>query len=89
MDETAVHFEDAREQTVEVRGGLTAYLQGGDIGIYKQFKDILDSYIDEWKGSDTVEYTRARKRSRRALVSCVSRCERPGRTLIKKLLTAL
>lgn len=42
-----------------IPGGLTAYLQAGDVGIYKQFKDHFYAYIDEWKNSDRVEYTRA------------------------------
>eukprot|EP00644_Phytophthora_capsici_P008219 jgi/Phyca11/17198/fgenesh1_pg.PHYCAscaffold_26_\ len=51
--------------------GLTAYLQVGDIGIYKPFKDILYNYIDEWKNSDAVEYTRAgNPRPPSAEVSC-------------------
>ncbi|GMF35641.1 unnamed protein product [Phytophthora lilii] len=42
-----------------IPGGLTAYLQAGDIGIYRQFKDRLGALIDTWKNSDRVEYTRA------------------------------
>ena len=42
-----------------IPGGLTPYLQAGDIGIYRQFKDLLCASIDAWKNSDTVEYTRA------------------------------
>jgi hypothetical protein len=42
-----------------IPGGLTPYLQAGDIGIYRQFKDLLCASIDEWKNSDAVEYTRA------------------------------
>ncbi|POM68628.1 Pogo transposable element with KRAB domainlike [Phytophthora palmivora] len=45
-------------QLCVIPGGLTAYLQAGDIGIYKQFKDNLCSLIDDWKNSDRVEYTR-------------------------------
>lgn len=41
-----------------IPGGLTPYLQAGDIGIYRQFKDLLCSSIDAWKRSDAVEYTR-------------------------------
>ena len=41
-----------------IPGGLTPYLQAGDIGIYRQFKDLLCASIDEWKNSDAVEYTR-------------------------------
>ncbi|KAG2790400.1 hypothetical protein PC129_g6870 [Phytophthora cactorum] len=39
-------------------GGLTPYLQAGDIGIYKSFKDLLYMEINTWKESDQVEYTR-------------------------------
>ncbi|KAG3236910.1 hypothetical protein PI124_g18086 [Phytophthora idaei] len=41
-----------------VPGGLTPYLQAGDIGIYKSFKDLLYLEINAWKQSDKVEYTR-------------------------------
>ena len=40
-----------------IPGGMTAYLQAGDISYYKSFKDILNAHIDEWKGGDPVEYT--------------------------------
>ena len=35
------------------------YLQAGDTGIYRQFKDLLCASIDAWKNSAAVEYTRA------------------------------
>jgi hypothetical protein len=41
-----------------VPGGRTPYLQAGDIGIYKSFKDNMGPLIDAWKRSDEVEYTR-------------------------------
>lgn len=41
-----------------VPGGLTPYLQAGDIGVYKSFKDILCEMIDAWKTSSDVQYTR-------------------------------
>lgn len=44
---------------VVIPGGMTPYLQAGDIGIYKEFKDLLSPIIDEWKKSDDIEYTRA------------------------------
>jgi hypothetical protein len=44
---------------VVIPGGMTPYLQAGDIGIYKEFKDKLSPIIDECKRSDHVEYTRA------------------------------
>jgi hypothetical protein len=39
-------------------GLLTPYLQAGDIGIYKVFKDLVSAKINVWKRSDSVEYTR-------------------------------
>ena len=44
---------------VVIPGGLTPYLQAGDIGIYKDFKDRLCRMISFWKNSDAVEYTAA------------------------------
>ncbi|GMF19427.1 unnamed protein product [Phytophthora fragariaefolia] len=41
-----------------IPGGLTPYVQAGDIGIYKSFKDKLSPIIDSWKKSDAVLYTR-------------------------------
>ncbi|KAJ0400827.1 hypothetical protein P43SY_008615 [Pythium insidiosum] len=41
-----------------IPGGLTPYLQAGDIGIYKSFKDKMGPHVDAWKRSDQVEYTR-------------------------------
>lgn len=43
---------------VDVPGGCTPYLQAGDIGIYKSFKDSMAPLINEWKTSDRGEYTR-------------------------------
>ncbi|CEG45513.1 DNA-binding centromere protein B (CENP-B) [Plasmopara halstedii] len=40
-----------------VSGGLTPYLQAGNIGIYKAFKDNLSGLNDQWKHSAAVEYT--------------------------------
>ncbi|ETN19840.1 hypothetical protein PPTG_02976 [Phytophthora nicotianae INRA-310] len=37
---------------VVIPGGLTPYLQAGDVGIYKPFKDNLCKIINEWKHSD-------------------------------------
>jgi hypothetical protein len=42
-----------------VPGGLTPYVQAGDIGIYKVFKDKICSIIDAWKQSGHVEYTKS------------------------------
>jgi hypothetical protein len=41
-----------------IPGGLTPYLQAGEIGIYKEFKGKLGNIINDWKSSDMVEYTR-------------------------------
>ena len=41
-----------------VLGALTAYVQAGDIGIYKSFKDKISPLISGWKTSGTVELTR-------------------------------
>ena len=43
---------------VVIPGGMTPYLQAGDIAIYKAFKDQIGSLINEWKNSNMVEYTR-------------------------------
>eukprot|EP00644_Phytophthora_capsici_P014948 jgi/Phyca11/20524/fgenesh1_pg.PHYCAscaffold_65_\ len=45
-------------QMFVIPGGLTPYVQVGDIGIYKSFKDKLSVTIDEWKSSDRVVYTK-------------------------------
>ena len=44
---------------IAIPGGMTPYLQAGDIGIYKEFKDLLSPIIDAWKKSDSIEYTKA------------------------------
>ncbi|KAG2878556.1 hypothetical protein PC118_g24367 [Phytophthora cactorum] len=41
-------FAKKNVQMLVVPGGLTLYVQAGDIGIYKSFKDKLSSIIDEW-----------------------------------------
>ena len=46
-------------QMFVILGGLTPYVQAGDIGIFKSFKDKLSVIIDEWKSSDRVQYTKA------------------------------
>ena len=51
---------EAREiKMTVIPGGLTPYLQAGDVGIFKSFKDHLSIIIDEWKRSDQVSYTKA------------------------------
>ncbi|KAG2771109.1 hypothetical protein PC129_g7261 [Phytophthora cactorum] len=51
-------FAKKNVQMLVVPGGLTPYVQAGDIGIYKSFKDKLSSITDEWKSSDRAEYTK-------------------------------
>jgi hypothetical protein len=41
-----------------IPGGLTPYVQAGDIGIYKSFKDNLSPLIEAWKKSGSIELTR-------------------------------
>nr|CCA23934.1 conserved hypothetical protein [Albugo laibachii Nc14] len=41
-----------------IPGGLTSYLQAGDIGTYSSLKEKLSSFINSWKSSDKVDYTR-------------------------------
>jgi hypothetical protein len=38
--------------------GLTPYVQAGDLGIFKSFKDKISPIISTWKTSDQVERTR-------------------------------
>lgn len=40
-------------------GGMTSYLEAGDIVCYKPFKDHLSGKIETWKLSDQVRYTYA------------------------------
>ena len=35
-----------------IPGGLTPYLQAGDIGIFKRFKDKISPLIEAWKNSN-------------------------------------
>ena len=32
-------------------------MQAGDLCYYKPFKDVLNTYVEEWKDSPTVQYT--------------------------------
>ena len=52
--------EHCRRRNIElivIPGGLTPYLQAGDIGIFKELKDKISASINLWKNSDNVEYT--------------------------------
>ena len=46
---------------VVVPGEMAPYLQAGDIGIYKAFKDSISVLIDTWANSNEVEYTKGGK----------------------------
>jgi hypothetical protein len=52
------HCANRRIELIVIPGGLTPYLQAGDIGIYRDFKDPISDLIDQWKRSDGVQYTR-------------------------------
>lgn len=43
---------------IVIPGGLTPYLEAGDIGIYRSLKDLISEHINAWKQSDSVEYTK-------------------------------
>ena len=65
-DSCHAHFakvvkEHCRHRNIElivIPGGMTPYLQAGDIKIYRELKDNLSVTINAWKNSDDVEYTR-------------------------------
>ncbi len=44
-----------------VPGGLTPYVQAGDLDIYKSFRDKISSVMAAWKSSDKVKRTASRK----------------------------
>jgi len=43
------HCANHRIELIIIPGGLTPYLQAGDIGIYHDFKDRISDLIDQWK----------------------------------------
>ena len=45
-------------RNVVIPGGMTAYMQAGDLGIYKCFKDKMSAIIAGWKKSGDVERTK-------------------------------
>ncbi len=51
------HCRNRNIEMIVIPGGLTPYLQAGDIGIYREFKDKLSDLIDRWKNSYGVQYT--------------------------------
>jgi hypothetical protein len=52
------HYQNRNMELIVIPGGLTLYLQAGDIEIFCKLKDKIESNIDEWKCSDSVEYTK-------------------------------
>lgn len=52
------HCRQREIKLVVIPGGLTPYLQAGDIGIFREFKDRISSLINIWKHSSEIEYTR-------------------------------
>lgn len=52
------HCRKRNIELIVIPGGMTPYLQAGDIGLFKIFKDQLSSIINTWKYSDSVEHTR-------------------------------
>lgn len=52
------HCHNRNIQLVVIPGGMTPYLQAGDIGIYRELKDHISKIIDAWKKSPQVEYTK-------------------------------
>lgn len=52
------HCQKREILMVVIPGGLTPYLQAGDIGIFKEFKDLVSSHINYWKNSSDVQYTK-------------------------------
>ncbi|GMF28662.1 unnamed protein product [Phytophthora fragariaefolia] len=71
-------FANKNVEMFMIPGGLTPYVQAGDIGIYKSFKDRLFGIIDGWKSSDRV---RTRKVATQAAFS--GRCSAVGETAWK------
>jgi len=65
-DSGRVHISKAVKEHCQKRnilmlvipGGLTPYLQAGNIGIFKEFKDFVSSRINSWKVSSEIEFTK-------------------------------
>ena len=51
------HCKSINVDMVVIPGGMTSYLQAGDLCYYKPFKDVLNTYIEEWKDGPSVQYT--------------------------------
>ena len=52
------HCAKRNIELIVIPGGMTPYLQAGDIGIYQELKDNISTVIDHWKRSDHVQYTK-------------------------------
>ena len=52
------HCKKRRIESIIIPGGMTLYLQAGDIGIFRELKNHLSLIIDSWKNSANVEYTK-------------------------------
>ena len=48
------HMKRRGFKNIVIPGGLTPYVQAGDLGIYKSFKDKISPIIAAWKISDKV-----------------------------------
>lgn len=51
------HCKRRKIRMIVIPGGLTAYLQAGDIGVYKVFKDNIGKLINDWKTGGHVTLT--------------------------------
>lgn len=51
------HLQRRGIHNVTIPGGLTPYVQSGDLGIFKCFKDCISPIIASWKASDAVQRT--------------------------------
>lgn len=53
------HCKVRKIELIVIPGGMTPYLQAGDIGIFRELKDFLSNHINIWKFSNAVEYTKS------------------------------
>ena len=55
--EVKAHCRSNSIDMAVIPGGMTSYLQVGDFYYYKHFKDVVNTYIEEWKDGPDVDYT--------------------------------
>ena len=55
--EVKAHCRSVNVDMAVIPGGMTAYLQAGDLCFYKPFKDVLNTFIEEWKSGPDIQYT--------------------------------